>query len=82
MPKDLCKNAVVGTKQVLRAIQEGKLERIYLAEDADAFLQNKLRSVCYEYGVELETVPSMRGLGEECGIDVGAACAGVPKQMG
>lgn len=79
MPEDLCKNAIVGTKQVLRAVQAGMLARVYLADDAEAFLKNKLKAVCYEYGVALQNVPTMRELGESCGIDVGAACAGVPK---
>lgn len=80
MPKDLCKNAVVGTKQVLRAIQAGTLARVYLADDAEAFLKNKLKTVCYEYDIAMEIVPTMRELGESCGIDVGAACAGAPKE--
>ncbi|MEL7602543.1 MAG: ribosomal L7Ae/L30e/S12e/Gadd45 family protein [Bacillota bacterium] len=79
MPADLCKNAVVGTKQVLKAIQAGSLSCVYLADDVEAFLKNKLKAVCYEYGVEIKSVPTMQELGEACGIDVGAACAGVPK---
>jgi large subunit ribosomal protein L7A len=79
MPADLCKNAVVGTKQVLKAIQAGSLRCVYLADDVEAFLKNKLKAVCYEYGVEIKSVPTMQELGEACGIDVGAACAGIPK---
>lgn len=52
---------------------------VYLADDVEAFLKNKLKAVCYEYGVEIKSVPTMQELGEACGIDVGAACAGIPK---
>lgn len=79
MSGDLCKNAVVGTKQVIKAVQAGTISFVYLADDVEAFLKNKLKAVCYENGVEIRTVPTMQELGEACGIDVGAACAGVPK---
>ena len=71
------KNAIVGTKQVLKAIEAGKLSHVYLAEDAEAFLRNKLIAACTEHGVEIRPIPTMQELGETCGIDVGAACAGV-----
>jgi len=71
------KNTLVGTKQVLRQLKAGALARVYVALDAEAYLQNKLGAACKEYGVEITFVPTMRELGARCGIDVGAACAGV-----
>ena len=80
MSSHFFQNAVVGTKQVLRAIQAGVLERVVIALDTETFLQNKLRTVCEEYGMAVETVATMRELGALCGIEVGAACAGLRKQ--
>lgn len=69
--------AAVGTKQVLRLLKAGGLSRVYIAQDAEAYLVNKLAAACREYGVETAFVPTMRELGQRCGIDVGAACAGI-----
>lgn len=69
---------VVGSKQVLKAIAAGQLVRVYLAEDADAFITQKILQACVQHGVVTVRIPTMRELGEACEIDVGAACAGVP----
>lgn len=69
---------VVGSKQVLKAIAAGQLMSVYLAEDADAFILQKIIQACAQHGVVPVRIPTMRELGEACSIDVGAACAGVP----
>ena len=69
---------VVGTKQVLKGIATGAFRCVYIAEDADSFLQEKITSACEKAGVQLITVPTMKALGEACRIDVGAACAALP----
>jgi len=79
MLEGLNENAVVGTKQVLKAASAGQLARVYLAEDVDAFLRAKLTAACRENGIEIIPVSTMRELGAACKIDVGAACAGIPK---
>lgn len=79
MPADRIKNAVVGTKQVLKAIQAGALGRVLIALDTEPHLLSRLRAACEEYGMAVETVATMRELGALCGIEVGAACAGIRK---
>ena len=69
---------VVGSKQVLKAIAAGQLIRVYLADDADAFIAQKISEACTLHGIIAVRIPTMRELGEACAIDVGAACAGVP----
>ena len=69
---------VVGTKQVLKGIANGEFRRVYIAEDADSFLQEKIAAASEKAGVELISVPTMKALGEACRIDVGAACAALP----
>ena len=76
---DRIQNAVVGTKQVLKAVGVGTLGRVYIALDTEPYLQNRLRTACEEHDVSVETVNTMRELGAMCGIEVGAACAGVRK---
>ncbi len=71
---------IVGTKQVLKALAAGELERVYLAMDAEPFLLNKLKAACSAHGIQIEQVPTMKELGQQCKIDVGAACAGERKE--
>lgn len=71
---------VAGTKQVLKAVSRRQLECVYIAADADEYLLDKLRSACDEAGIPVIETESMAELGEACGIDVGAACAGILKK--
>ncbi len=70
---------VVGLKQVLRGVQEGIFEKIYIASDADEAIRLKVLNVCAQMGTQYEEVHTMAELGEACSIDVGAATAGVLK---
>lgn len=72
---------VTGTKQVLRAIEEGRLERAVIAQDAEEHLRLKLQNACQKADVLFDTVPTMKELGTACGIEVGAAVAGVLKNQ-
>ncbi|MDL2259167.1 ribosomal L7Ae/L30e/S12e/Gadd45 family protein [Eubacteriales bacterium OttesenSCG-928-K08] len=80
MLEDIGPNIVIGTKQALKAMQAGALEYIYVAEDVEPYLKNKLITAGQEFGVQIRPAPSMKELGAQCGIDVGAACVGVPKK--
>ena len=71
---------IAGTKQVLKAVDRRALECVYIAADADAILREKLTNACREADVLIIEAKSMKILGEACGIDVGAACAGLLKK--
>lgn len=68
---------VVGLKQVLRELQGGGVCRVYLANDAEEQLKERVREAVEQTGAELVCVATMEELGGECGIDVSAACAGI-----
>lgn len=70
---------VVGTKQVLRALDEGKIARAYVAQDADLLLTKRVVDRCYDMDIPCTQVESMDKLGRACGIDVKAAVAGLLK---
>lgn len=70
---------VVGTKQVLRALDEGKVARAYVAQDADLLLTKRVVDRCYDMDIPCTQVESMEKLGRACGIDVKAAAAGLLK---
>ena len=70
-------NRVVGTKQVLRALKAGTLRRVYVANDADTFLFQRVILAAEAARVPVTRVPTMKELGQACGVDIGAAAAGI-----
>ena len=71
------KNArkVVGLNQTVRAIEEGQAKMVYLAEDVEPKILQRLEQLCKERGVSVTKVADMKQLGKACGIDVKAAMA-------
>ncbi|MDP5276875.1 50S ribosomal protein L7ae-like protein [Chengkuizengella axinellae] len=67
----------IGTKQTLKVIERGSATEVYVAEDADPKVTNKVISLCKEKNVNLIYVDSMKQLGKACGIEVGAAVAAI-----
>ncbi|MCF6464408.1 ribosomal L7Ae/L30e/S12e/Gadd45 family protein [Clostridium sp. Cult2] len=70
---------VVGTKQVKRALMNGKAKTVYIAKDADNRIKNEIITVCNEKQIPIIHVETMEKLGETCNIDVSAACAALLK---
>ena len=68
---------VVGVKQSVRALREGRAARVFLACDADPALTDPIREACTLAGIPVETAASARQLGQACGISVAATAAGV-----
>ncbi|MBQ3557509.1 MAG: ribosomal L7Ae/L30e/S12e/Gadd45 family protein [Oscillospiraceae bacterium] len=66
---------VVGAKQVRRALNAGTATRLYVAQDADPALLQPLVQLAVDKGVPVEQVSTMKQLGADCGIAVGAAVA-------
>ena len=73
---DLCQmKTVVGSKQLRKALQSGRAQRVFLAENADPAITEPLRQMCEERHIPFTWVRSMQDLGRACGIEVGAAAA-------
>lgn len=70
---------VIGTRQVMRALEQRTLARAMLAQDADNALKDKLTTALTQAGVPFEWTDSMKELGQQCGINVGAAVVGILK---
>ncbi|WP_126424783.1 50S ribosomal protein L7ae-like protein [Brevibacillus marinus] len=75
------KELTIGIKQTMKAVEAGLVEEVYLSEDADKRLTEKVQRLCEEKGVPVVYVDSMRRLGKACGIDVGAAAAAIKKTV-
>jgi len=71
LPRD---RVAVGAKKVLKALEAGQVVRVYAALDAEGFVNRRVLSFCDEHRVPVTDVPTMKQIGEACGIDVGAAC--------
>lgn len=68
---------VVGAKQIRKALNAGKAQKVFLAKNADPAITEPLAAVCQCNNVEYVWVRSMADLGNACGIEVGAAAAAV-----
>ena len=68
---------IVGTKQLLRALDEGKVAQAFVATDADLLLTKRVVDRCFEMNIPCTQVETMEKLGRACGIDVKAAAAGL-----
>lgn len=68
---------IVGVKQLRRALADGRVRKVFLADDADPALTDPIREACTLAGIPVETVASARQLGQACGISVAATAAGV-----
>ena len=69
----------IGYKQSLRALSEGKAEKLLIAADADEKMTAALTKAANEHGISVTDVSTMQELGEVCGIDVGSSCAVILK---
>ena len=68
---------VVGTRQVLRAIRNGGLKCVYVAEDADTFLFQRITQSAENAGIAVMRVRTMAELGTAGGVHVDTAAAGI-----
>ena len=66
---------VVGSKQLKKALVNGRARFVCLAENADPDITDPLAQLCLQQDVRLMWIPTMAELGRACGIEVGAAAA-------
>ena len=68
-----------GHKQVLRGLKSESLARVYVANDADTFLYQRIVRAAEAAQVPVVRVPTMKELGAACGVEVASAAAGIAK---
>lgn len=69
----------VGYKQAVRALNEDKAAKVFIAEDCDDHIRNGMEKLTSEKNTPVFFVPTMKELGNICSIEVGASCAVVLK---
>ena len=70
---------VVGTKQVLRTIRDGRAVHVFLCKDADDFIYRQVQAACEEHKVPITAMDSMEKLGKLCLVGVKTATAALLK---
>lgn len=73
------KDLVIGTKQTLKALEEGIVTEVIIAEDAEYRVIYKVEAFAKAKDIPLLYVDSMKKLGKACGIEVGAATVALRK---
>jgi large subunit ribosomal protein L7A len=82
MPETIRENSiVVGTKQTLKLLNEDGLSEVLLAQDADAYVTREIEELAQAKLVKITYIESMKKLGRQCNISVGAAAAGILKPI-
>ena len=75
----LTSHKVVGFKQTSRSIREGNAVKAFVAYDAEEKVTLPIIKDCFDFKVPVIKVPSMKELGQACGISVGAAVCAIVK---
>ena len=65
----------VGIKQVLKAVNEKDVEKVYIGEDAEKHILDEIIEACDANNIEIVKVKTMAELGKLAGIDIGASTA-------
>lgn len=71
------RKVVVGSKQLKKALQAGRAEQVFLAENADPAITEPIEEMCSKLHIQITWIRTMAELGHSCGIEVGAAAAAV-----
>lgn len=71
---------IVGLKQLKRAVRDNCAAMVFMADDADPWMQEEIEALCKQAGLTPIHIPTMKALGAACGIAVGAATAAVLKE--
>ena len=71
------KKFIIGTKQTVKALQEGKVLELVVASDADPKVTAQAIREAKEQNVPVCYVDSMKRLGKACRIQVGAAAVAI-----
>lgn len=67
----------VGTRQVLKAIEGKEISKVYLANNIDKSIVERVTKSCKSHNIPYEVVCSKESLGHLCNIDVPCAVVGV-----
>lgn len=68
---------IIGTKQTLKAMANGGVSEVFIAEDVDHHITSQVLNETIKQGIPYTLVDSKKRLGEACNIDVGASVVAI-----
>ena len=68
-------NMIVGARQSMKALKNGKVSEVYMAEDSDEFIKNDFVRECSARNINIVRYGTKAELGRVCGIEIDAAVA-------
>lgn len=71
------KEVIVGTKQTVKALKNGRVKEVFVARDADFEIIQKVIQTAAELQTPIYYVDSMKKLGKACDIEVGASTVAI-----
>ena len=70
-------NIIIGTKQTVKALKDGKVKEMIIASDAEQKVTEQVIKEALGNDVPITYVDSMKKLGKACGIEVGASAVAI-----
>src|SRR5690625_3522402 len=77
---ELQSRLIIGTKQTIKAIEQNKVNELFVANDADQHITEEVIRLANEQGVKCTTVDSKKKLGTVCGIAVSSTTVTITKK--
>lgn len=71
------KNKTVGTKETTKAVEKGIAKTVFIAEDADGMVVQRLIALAKEKAIPVVIGDTMINMGKACGIEVSCAAAAI-----
>lgn len=68
---------IIGTKQAIKAMHNGEVSEVFIAEDADQHITNKVLEEANKLQIPYILVDSKKKLGKACNIDVDASTVAI-----
>jgi len=68
---------IIGTKQTLKAMHNGEVSEVFIAEDADQHVTEKVLNEAKKLQIPYTLVDSKKKLGKACKIDVDASAVAI-----
>ena len=71
---------IIGTKQTLKAMKNGEVEEVIIAEDADEHITGEVIEEAKRLQIPYEMVDSKKKLGKACNIKVDASTVAIRRE--
>lgn len=66
----------IGTREIIKEIESGKIKRVVLASNSPEFIKNKINEIAKKYEIKIEFDGDEKQLGISVGKPFPVACVG------